>query len=114
MSQPPPPESAPEDLSQQAFASRLDKFGKLKQNSFCLAKLGELAGFDVGQQPGCASHLVFREATTGSIEPGKLADLAVIDRDILTCPEDQIAATKVLRTYVGGKLVYESAAPAAD
>jgi predicted amidohydrolase YtcJ len=31
----------------------------------------------------------------------------VIDTDILTCPEEQIARTQVLRTYVEGKLVYE-------
>ena len=42
----------------------------------------------------------------GSLEPGKLADLIVLDRDLSICPEDQIAATRVLRTYVGGKLVY--------
>jgi predicted amidohydrolase YtcJ len=36
-----------------------------------------------------------------------LADLVVIDNDILTCPEDQIEKTRALRTYVGGKLVYE-------
>src|SRR5256886_6932498 len=42
----------------------------------------------------------------GSIEPGKLADLIVLDTDLLTCPEDQIAAAQVLRTYVGGKLIY--------
>src|SRR5438552_8793599 len=43
----------------------------------------------------------------GSPEPGKLADLMVVDRDLLTCPEDQIAATQELRTYVGGMLVYQ-------
>ncbi|PYK61476.1 MAG: amidohydrolase [Verrucomicrobia bacterium] len=42
----------------------------------------------------------------GTLEPGKLADLIVLDSNLLTCPEDQIAATRVLRTYVGGKLVY--------
>ncbi|HYV30023.1 MAG TPA: amidohydrolase, partial [Candidatus Binatia bacterium] len=43
----------------------------------------------------------------GSIEPGKLADLVVLDTDLLTCPEANIAATRVLRTYAGGTLVYE-------
>jgi predicted amidohydrolase YtcJ len=43
----------------------------------------------------------------GTLEPGKLADLIVVDRDLLTCPTDDIRDTKVLRTYVGGKLVYE-------
>lgn len=52
------------------------------------------------------AKLLFKEDRTGSLEPGKLADLVVLDTDILTCPEDQIVATQALRTYVGGKLVY--------
>ena len=46
----------------------------------------------------------------GSLEPGKLADLIVIDTDLLTCPEEKIAETRVLRTYIEGKLVYAAAA----
>jgi predicted amidohydrolase YtcJ len=45
------------------------------------------------------------ENQLGSLEPGKLADLILLDTDVLTCPEEKIAATRVLRTYVGGKLV---------
>jgi hypothetical protein len=43
----------------------------------------------------------------GSIEVGKLADLAVLDRDPVTVPEDAIPETKSLLTIVGGKVVYE-------
>ena len=43
----------------------------------------------------------------GSLEPRKLADLIVLDTDLMTCPEEQIATTHVLRTYVGGKLVHQ-------
>jgi predicted amidohydrolase YtcJ len=42
----------------------------------------------------------------GSIEPGKLADMVILDTDLLKCPEDQIVNTRPLRTYVGGKLVF--------
>lgn len=42
----------------------------------------------------------------GSLEPGKQADFIVIDTDLLTCPDDRIAGTQVLQTYLGGKLVY--------
>ena len=42
----------------------------------------------------------------GSIEVGKLADMIVVDRDLLTCPDARIADTKVLRTFVGGQEVY--------
>jgi predicted amidohydrolase YtcJ len=45
--------------------------------------------------------------TLGSLEPGKVADLIVLDTDLLTCPEEKIASTRVLRTYVGGKLIYQ-------
>src|SRR3954471_24764199 len=50
---------------------------------------------------------MFLEDRVGSLEAGKLADFVVLDRDLLTCPEDAIKDTHCLRTYVGGKLVYE-------
>lgn len=53
------------------------------------------------------AHACWQENARGSIEAGKLADLAVLDRDILTCPEKEIAELKVLQTYVGGELVHE-------
>jgi len=43
----------------------------------------------------------------GSLEAGKLADLIVLDTDLLACAESRIATAQVLRTYVGGKLVYQ-------
>lgn len=52
------------------------------------------------------AYLTFEEKQKGSIEKGKLADFIIIDRDILECPVDQIASTKVVETYVGGKRVY--------
>ncbi|MGC3969263.1 MAG: amidohydrolase family protein [Pirellulales bacterium] len=53
------------------------------------------------------ARLMFLEKETGSIEPGKLADLVVVDRDPLTCPVETVRETKVLRTYLSGKLVFE-------
>jgi predicted amidohydrolase YtcJ len=47
----------------------------------------------------------------GSLQAGKLADLVVLDTDLLTCPEDRIAETKVLRTYVGGRQVHPRGGP---
>jgi predicted amidohydrolase YtcJ len=49
----------------------------------------------------------FDETIKGSIEPGKLADFAVIDRDYLSCPEDEIRNIDALITVVDGRVVYE-------
>jgi predicted amidohydrolase YtcJ len=54
------------------------------------------------------AYHTFEEEVKGSIEPGKLADMIVIDNDILTCPEDEIRDTKVLRTFLGGRTVYKA------
>jgi len=49
----------------------------------------------------------FEEKVKGSIESGKFADLIVIDRDILTIPENEIKDIKVVMTVIDGKIVYE-------
>lgn len=46
---------------------------------------------------------------TGAIEPGRLADLVVLDRDPFARPAGEIAATKVLATYVEGERVFTAA-----
>ena len=46
------------------------------------------------------------EDKRGSLEPGKLADLAVLSRDYMTAPVEQIGGTVSLLTMVGGKIVY--------
>lgn len=53
------------------------------------------------------AYACWQEDTRGSLEVGKLADMAVLDRDILGCPDNEVAQLKVLQTYVGGELVYE-------
>jgi predicted amidohydrolase YtcJ len=52
------------------------------------------------------AFLTFEEAHKGSLEPGKLADFAVLDRDFLTCPVDDIKDIKVEATYLGGSKVH--------
>jgi hypothetical protein len=53
-----------------------------------------------------AAYALAREQDLGSLEPGKLADFIVIDRNILSCPQDDIRDTRVLQTYLAGELVY--------
>lgn len=48
----------------------------------------------------------FDEKIKGSIEPGKLADLAVLSHDILTCPADTIKSIHSTLTILNGKIVY--------
>jgi predicted amidohydrolase YtcJ len=56
------------------------------------------------------SFFVMRENDLGSIQPGKLADLVVLDRDYLTVPADQIKDIKPVMTMVGGKVVFDAQA----
>src|SRR5262249_51251570 len=49
----------------------------------------------------------FLEAGSGSLEEGKQADFVVIDRDLLTCPEDEIRGARALATYLDGKRIFE-------
>jgi predicted amidohydrolase YtcJ len=53
------------------------------------------------------AYFVFQESNLGSIQPGKFADLLVLDRDYLTIPADQIKDIKPVMTMVGGKVVYD-------
>jgi predicted amidohydrolase YtcJ len=54
------------------------------------------------------AYFVFQENTLGSIQPGKLADLVVLDRDYLTIPADQIKDISPTMTMVGGRVVFDA------
>jgi predicted amidohydrolase YtcJ len=53
------------------------------------------------------AYIGFEESQKGSLEVGKLADLIVIDRDVLSVPSIQLKDIQVLQTWVSGELVYE-------
>ena len=46
----------------------------------------------------------------GTIEPGKLADLVILEGDYLTVPEDQISQLPIRMTLVDGRIVHEATA----
>jgi predicted amidohydrolase YtcJ len=50
--------------------------------------------------------LTFEESVKGTLEKGKLADLVVLDEDILTCEPDRIRDMRVALTMVGGEIFY--------
>ena len=51
--------------------------------------------------------LMMEEQDKGSIEPGKLADLIVLNEDPLTCPEPRLRDAQVMMTIVGGRTVFQ-------
>jgi hypothetical protein len=55
-----------------------------------------------------SAYAEFAERDKGLIEPGMLADFVVLDRDLTRIPPREILGTRVLRTVVGGKTVYDS------
>ncbi len=52
------------------------------------------------------AFLTFEEKEKGSLEPGKLADFIVLDRDILSCPVQEIRSITVEQTWLGGRVVH--------
>jgi predicted amidohydrolase YtcJ len=53
-----------------------------------------------------AAKSAFEENEKGSLESGKFADFVVLDQDIMTIPGEKIPEVKVLKTFVGGEVVF--------
>jgi predicted amidohydrolase YtcJ len=74
----------------------------------------------LGEDPGLTRLQALRAITimsarelhcddaVGSLEPGKIADIAILDRDPLTIDPHDIANVRVLETVLGGKTVYKA------
>jgi predicted amidohydrolase YtcJ len=83
------------------FADRLGKTG------------GNAAGKTLQLYTWNGAYIGFEEKSKGSLEPGKLADFIVVDRDVLSIPPEQLKDVQVLLTFIGGELVYEKRPEAA-
>ncbi len=55
-----------------------------------------------------AAYAGFEEHIKGSLTPGKLADVVVLSKDILTILEEEIPTTQIVYTIIGGRVVYEA------
>jgi predicted amidohydrolase YtcJ len=55
-----------------------------------------------------SAYAEFQDTMKGSITPGKLADMVLLSEDVLSIDPVKIRDVKVLKTWVGGKLVYDA------
>ena len=56
-----------------------------------------------------SAYAEFQDKEKGSITPGKLADMVLVSDDIFSIPPEKIREVRVLKTFVGGRLVFDSA-----
>ncbi len=73
--------------------------GFQKENT--LTRQQALQGITLWAAKGC-----FEETNRGSLEPGKLADMVILDKDLMQVPFEDLLKTKVLATFSGGEQVY--------
>ena len=66
-----------------------------------LSRTEALRGFTLD-----AAYAAFMEDQVGSLEVGKKADFIVIDRDLMTIPENELPKIRVLETWLDGKAIY--------
>jgi predicted amidohydrolase YtcJ len=88
-----------------ASVSRKTKGGTVFYPDQRMSRMEALRSYTIN-----AAFAGFDEGITGSLAPGKLADVTVFSKDIMTIPEDDIPSTKILYTIVGGRVEYTGAA----
>jgi predicted amidohydrolase YtcJ len=94
-------------LTLYAAVTRATLDGKNPQGWFPEQKLTieeSIATYTLG-----SAYAEFQENDKGSIEPGKLADMVLLSQDVLKVPAAAIRDTQVLKTWLGGAEIYDSA-----
>lgn len=100
-----PVESINPLVSFHSFITRQDADNSPPGGWFPEQRLGrEEALLGMTRWPAYAS---FMENEVGSLSVGKYADFVILDQDIMTVPVERVLATRVLRTVLGGKTVFE-------
>jgi len=84
-----------------ASVTRMMRDGRAFYPKQCMTRLEALRSYTLS-----AAYGGFEEAIKGSLSRGKLADVTVLSKDILTIPADEIPSADVLYTIVGGRVLY--------
>jgi predicted amidohydrolase YtcJ len=84
-----------------AAVSRRMPDGRVFHGEQCMTRMEALRAATISN-----AHAAFEEHEKGSLSIGKLADLVVLDQNILEVPEDEIPRTRVVMTIVGGEVLY--------
>jgi predicted amidohydrolase YtcJ len=87
-----------------ASVSRRMKDGKVFFPDQRMTRQEALASYTVRN-----AYAAFEEEIKGSLTPGKLADIVVLSKDIMTIPEAEIPGARVAYTILGGRVAYTGA-----
>jgi predicted amidohydrolase YtcJ len=90
-----------------ASVARKTKDGSVFYPDQRMSRLEALRSYTIN-----AAYAGFDEQIKGSLAAGKLADITVFSKDLMTLPEDQIPSTRILYTIVGGRVQYTGDATA--
>ena len=85
-----------------ATVSRKTKDGRVFYPDQRMSRMEALKSYTLN-----GAYAAFEESSRGSLRVGKLADMAVLSKDITTIAEDQIPTVQVTYTIVGGKVLYK-------
>lgn len=86
-----------------ATVSRRMNNGEVFYEDQRLSRLQALKSYTINN-----AYAAFEEDIKGTLERGKLADITVLSKDIMTVPEEEILTTEVVYTIVGGKVAYSA------